>query len=763
MTIELFEHNNDAYNKLYESLSTGNKAAIVHPTGTGKSYIGFKLAEQNPNKRFLWLVPNMNICSVQVNNLINAYPDIDLGNVWFLTYGRLMRLTDKELRNVIFDYIIFDEFHRCGAPCWGIGVKRLLIKQPNAKIIGLSATNIRYLDGRRDMAEELFDSNIVSHISLGEAMATGILCAPQYVIAVYSYDEELKRYHKWIDNVSKESTKKKAVRYINKLKRNIDAAEGMHLVFNKYICNRTGKYLAFCSNRKHMEKIVDCIGAWLSDVDKKPHIYMVESRQSEKDLKEQLDLFISDESNHIKILFSIDMLNEGIHIDSVDGVMLFRPTTSPTVYKQQIGRALSSLSNKEAIIFDFVNNFENINSISPIRDEMKAAVAKYELYGQKSRIVSYDFAIFDETRDCRELFGELDRILSSSWEDYYSEAKQYYERNGNLLISSDYKTHDGLALGQWIKEQRKLKTVRKEATYAKERIARLDEIGMIWNVNDRKWEMHYMAAYEYYMQNGHLNVPSDYISQNGILLGCWISNCRQIRKHHSCGVLTDERIVKLDEIGMIWDRTSEDIWKENYAHVLAYKKAHGNIDVPSEYVTKEGIALGHWITAQRVKNNRNLLSAYQKEALNSIGMRWKSSDDAKWEAMFFLAEEYREDHGDINVPFSYKTESGKNLGRWISKQRAKKRNGMITRDQKDLLDNLGMRWEPLNRWYESYEKALEYYKEHKNVEVNSRYKMDDGFCLGAWIYRQRKRLMSNELSDKKSEMLSAIGIAVDKP
>lgn len=71
------------------------------------------------------------------------------------------------------DYIILDEFHRCGAAEWGKSVRKLLDAHKTAKILGLSATNIRYLDNQRDMAEEIFDGCIASEMTLGEAMAKG--------------------------------------------------------------------------------------------------------------------------------------------------------------------------------------------------------------------------------------------------------------------------------------------------------------------------------------------------------------------------------------------------------------------------------------------------------------------------------------------------------------------------------------------------------------------------------------------------------------
>jgi superfamily II DNA or RNA helicase len=103
-------------------------------------------------------------------------------------------MNDAEIAELNPDYIILDEFHRCGAEQWGKGVQKLLKMYDGVPVLGLSATNIRYLDNQRDMADELFDGNIASEMTLGEAIVRGILNPPTYVISVYSYQKDLDRY-----------------------------------------------------------------------------------------------------------------------------------------------------------------------------------------------------------------------------------------------------------------------------------------------------------------------------------------------------------------------------------------------------------------------------------------------------------------------------------------------------------------------------------------------------------------------------------------
>ena len=199
MGIELFLHNETAYKHSLSLMEQTGKAAVIHPTGTGKSFIAFKLAEDHPGSRICWLAPNEYIYRTQLENL-NRTAQKSGGqaqdNVLFLTYARLMNADETQIASISPSYIILDEFHRCGAAEWGKGVKRLLDAFPDAKILGLSATNIRYLDNRRNMAEELFDGHIASELTLGEAIVKNILPAPVYVMSLYSCQEELKKWEK---------------------------------------------------------------------------------------------------------------------------------------------------------------------------------------------------------------------------------------------------------------------------------------------------------------------------------------------------------------------------------------------------------------------------------------------------------------------------------------------------------------------------------------------------------------------------------------
>jgi superfamily II DNA or RNA helicase len=139
---------------------------------------------ENMDKRFLVLTPSRFIIS-EIRKHISK-PE----HVSFMTYLKAMLLAKSEIKRLKPDYIILDEFHRCGAEEWSSGVDVLLKNYPDVRILGTTATPIRYLDGARNMAEEIFENQIAQNLTLAKAIVTRILPSPRYVSALYTFDED---------------------------------------------------------------------------------------------------------------------------------------------------------------------------------------------------------------------------------------------------------------------------------------------------------------------------------------------------------------------------------------------------------------------------------------------------------------------------------------------------------------------------------------------------------------------------------------------
>ena len=613
--IKLFEHNETAYISAIQMLTETGKAAVIHPTGTGKSFIAFKLCYDNADKKICWLSPGEYIFKTQCENLAAAGSAVPR-NIAFFTYAKLMLMTDAELEEIKPDYIILDEFHRCGAEMWGQGVKRLLNLYSDTPILGLTATNIRYLDNRRDMAD------------------------------------------------------------------------GLDKVFAKHMPKSGGKYIVFCASFDHMNEMADKVKEWFAKVDTEPHIYKAYS--NDPAASKAFSAFKADVSKHLKLLYSIDMLNEGINVDDIDGVILLRPTVSPIIYKQQIGRALSAGKKSNPVIFDIVLNIENLYSIGAVEEEMQIATAYYRSLGEESSIVNDSFSIYDEVKDCRELFSRLNDVLTVSWQTMFEQAKKYYSENGDLEVPARFITNDGYSLGHWIYDQRAVRKGQQTGNLSEEQIEKLNSIGMRWDLyTDYSWEKNFNAAKNYYEKNGHLDVPSRFVTRDGLPLGAWLSS---LRTWESSGIhpkyLSAERKKQLESIGMIWSKL-DYYWEQNFSEALRYYRKNGDLLVPSNFVTDNGVRLGSWIFRQRKLHSGSCkgtpLTAEQTARLNSIGMVWEPEDP--WLMSFNLVKGYYKEHGNINISQSTVV-NGVWLGKWIAEQKKRLKSGKHSDKQREYLNKL---------------------------------------------------------------------------
>lgn len=523
--------------------------------------------------------------------------------------------------------------------------------------------------------------------------------------------------------------------------------------------NRTGKYIVFCANVEHMDDMISKAQDWFYKVDSKPHIYKAYSSDSETS-KAFVD-FKADNSEHLKLLYCIDMLNEGVHVEDISSVILLRPTVSPIVYKQQIGRALSASKSTNPAIFDIVNNIENLYSIDTVKEEMQTAIHYYHTHGGDGVAVNDTFELIDKVADCKSLFEELEGTLSASWEAMYEKAKAYFEEFGDLEVPKDYYTEDGCSLGIWIATQRAVyrgTCSSKGITLTQVQIDKLTAIGMRWErVNDISWEKYYEAAKKYVENHGDLLPTYQYIDEDGLRLGAWICSQRTARKNGITQFgLTEERIARLDEIGMVWD-VPDYLWEEGYSAAVLYHKTHSNLNVPRKYINKNGFKLGTWINRQRTlkRNNSAVLTQEKIARLDLLGIMWDDKFEKHWNDGIKALRDYYKKYGTLQVPSDYISFEGIKLQAWICQQRNKYRAGRLSDEHIQILESMGFEFEVSLCWKERFSLAKKYYEEHRNLDVPSDYVID-GFKLHPWIRRQIRD--AAKLSPKQIEILDSIGL-----
>ena len=757
MGVELFKHNAVAYDKVTKMFKTENRVAVVHPTGCGKSFISLKWLEENRDKRAVFLAPTVSILR-QITKHIESC-GMSMKDFPFLkryTYSKLSRMTDEEISKLDVDMIVLDEFHRCGASEWSRGIANLINKNNSAKVLGFSATPIRYLDEHRNMAEELFHGNVASEITLEEAMVNGILPIPTYINAVYSFKDDIEHMQERIDKEKRETERLQAQQYLEDAKKILERADGLPEIFQKHIKNKAGKYIVFCRDKEHMQRMMEESKSWFQNVNEQIDTYSMASFIPKAENLKVFEEFYHSDNEHLKLLFSIDMLNEGIHVPNIDGVIMLRPTESPIIFKQQLGRALSVGHNSNPIVFDIVNNVQSCEMVSHFyRDLKERALVKFTQTGKKEDKAKIDaFKISDTVRQIQDIFSKIDNCLSLSWDDYYELAVEYYKEHGNLLVPVNY-SKNGMNLGYWITDQRKtMKGQGHRKDLTEEQIEKLESIGMVWDKLKEQWDQTYAIVKAYYDENGSIDGLKDK-KLNGKNLYQWLGD--QIKSYNK-GTLSEERIQLLEQIGVVWNK-NEARWQEMYDLAKKYYEENGSL----LSITDEN--LRNWIQVQRQaykgKGTYTKLSKQQIEKLESIGMVWDVKGKG-FSDMYELAKRYYEEHGDLLLPDKYEID-GKKVSNWIKDKRKAYKKGTLTEEQIEQLETIGMIWDVKEyKWLQMFEQAKQYYDENGNLMLTP----SQNKQLYAWLRIQRDLYIKGEgLSEKQKRLLGEIEISkeIKKP
>ena len=437
--MELYQHNKDAYEKVQAMFGHENRVAVVHATGTGKSFIALQWLYANRDKKCLFLAPTYEIIDQLELHMASQGLNIkDFPNLVCDIYSSLAHMSDEELKNIHFNNIVLEEFHRCGAKVWGECVNTILKNNSDAKVLGLSATPIRYLDHQKNMADELFYGNVASEISLSDAIADGILPMPTYISAAYSFNEDIERIQNKIDKMQNSDDKAICQQQLEEAKRNLEAASGLPEIFEKHILNRTGKYIVFCRDYEHMFKMMQEAKDWLKNVNANVDQYVVYSGQGRDVNQRNLANFEAANNNHLKLLFSIEMLNEGVHVKDIDGVVMLRPTCSPIIYLQQLGRALSVGHNQHPVIFDIVNNINDHKIIYDVYDTVQKKITESGNQCTNHRVDLSEFRIIDELKSSSEFIKALDdmldkdTLLASKYEKIVQDVIKFKQQYGRM-------------------------------------------------------------------------------------------------------------------------------------------------------------------------------------------------------------------------------------------------------------------------------------------------------------------------------------------
>ncbi len=275
---------------------------------------------------------------------------------------------------------------------------------------------------------------------------------------------------------------------------------------------------------------------------------------------------------------------------------------------------------------------------------------------------------------------------ASYWMTHYNELVEYKRQFGDCCVSSKYKSNPKLAY--WVANQRKYF---KSKSLTEDRIAKLDEIGFTWEVdNEAKWMTRYKELIEYKHEFGHCNVMRK--CKRNRQLGRWVHKQRELFKNKA---LQEIRVAKLNQIGFAWQINTassyEASWMTQYEGLVEYKRMCGDCCVPHQWKTNPQLA--NWVRRQRQLFKRKSLADDHMALLNRIGFTWELfNKDEVWMIRYNELVEYKHQFGDCCVPKKGYKENLQ-LANWVQTQRRFFKRKSLADDRIALLNKIGFTWE----------------------------------------------------------------------
>lgn len=752
MSMTLNPVNEAAFQKAVQSLETLNRAAVFHPTGTGKSCIAWKVVEAHPQTTFFWLVAGAQRLALRQAELTRYNGGTLPGNVRFCDCEKLAAATPEQwvrLGEQKPGCIVLDCYHELSAVCWAQSVQKLLRMCPQAKVLGLGVPNGAPVCAA---AQELFADCIVSHMTVAEAMAAGTMPVPSaYAALLWPQEEELATLRARIKNLCMPKGDTSLRVQYEELSWSLRQVENLTVLLPRLLSDTSGHYLVLFESAAYQEKLGTELEQLLRTVDPAVRFYAADHACFADSAA--VETFLSDTAPGPKVLLCVNAPGVQQPLEGLAGVILVRQSSLMSTFKQMLCRALVAAGSRSVPVFDLVAQFEGLGNGRTLQRDCTEAMTRA---GSKTP----GFRQERPMQQTYRLYGKLRREMEARWEVLCQAAADAAAKEGTLELPRSYTIHSGVPVGKWLELQRQVQAGQRPGSLTAEQAAKLEKLGIRWNHRlEAAWEKGFASAQKYRTEHGDLLVPVRYRDKNDFALGEWIVYNRQ---RYLGGNLTQNRIERLEAIGMVWS-TSNDLWEQNYAAATQYYLEHGDLEVPIKYETPSGFGLGVWLGAQRAAHKAGELPQEQVERLDALGMDWTNRNDRKWMSLYDVAAAYYHEHGNLNVPSEYVTPDGVLLGKWVARQRyaylnPDRSSARVTPERKALLDKLGMVWEKYDPWQERYDLALAYKTEHGDLEIPSVYKTADGVWLGSWVSRQRQALNSGSsaLSSERRKLLRTL-------
>jgi len=659
--MKLYPHNQSAYNNIQKVWETTNRTCIIRATGTGKSYIIAEIINSNPKAKCLILAPSIFILSGIKNCLIQ--PD----NCVFYTYQYISLNGNLSIIDNDFDFIILDEFHRIGASFWQDNVNSVLESNVFAKVLGTSATHIRFLDKRRNMAEELFFNSISSNLDLGNSILQKIHKKPIYIASIYNIDKHISE----LEIGLKKRGDKESLNRLNSNKIDWINSIGVDKVISKHLSTERKKIVVFCKDIKHMNYIQKLIQNPLNNILGSVNFLQIHSKLPLVKLQSIFDTFSN--SNSPQVILTVDMLNEGVHINGADTIMMFRDTVSPILYFQQIGRAFHVNQGNQPLIFDFVNNFKIKNSEYEIIKTM-FETPPYETQAKLSRLSKEIIQFTDETIDFQTWLDSFPKSVKT-WDELFDEVKELYLKLGRAPMHREHK---------WLSQQKLLFNQKTLDTEKTQKLLSLDP--EIFKSIVSSWDESYQIVKLFIKKNKRLPLAKE---------SSWIQVQKNRFKKGSLSKNEIEKLLMLDP--SILNLRAISTWEDSYLKLKKFINKNNRIPTTKEF---------YWMAQQRNFFKNGKLSEEQILLLNQLHPELLTS---KLKTEEVLIKEL-----EVLVSSLGKAPSTSQFY-WLSQKKHEFNKGKLS---KELIRKINLilpnyLQEKTKTWEESFDEIKEFYNKNK--------------------------------------------------
>jgi superfamily II DNA or RNA helicase len=479
-------------------------------------------------------------------------------------------------------------------------------------------------------------------------------------------------------------------------------------------------------------------------------------------------------------------LTEGVDVPAVDMVAFLSPRRSRVDIVQATGRAMRRSPGKttgyvlvplyveqaanetvEAAVsrstFDEV--WDVLHSLQE-QDDVLAEIIRY-MGEQKGRGKGFDDSRFADRVDIVGIQIGLESLRSavttrcfeslfSSWDTYFGKLLAFKERFGHCNVETFWQ--EDLSLAKWVTA---LRTRRTKGALSDEQIARLDGLGFVWNWQEKSADENWLRWFQklklFKERFGHCNTST---YGEDASLARWVVSQRVRRKK---GVLNEDQIRNLDELGFVWDfqaQKAQATWMKWYRELEIYVSEHGNPHIPRTHANTK---LGNWVWIQRQRRKGTLkhkgvvdsMTAKQVILMDKLGFRWDVRED-KWAERIEQLKLFKEQHGHCEVGKVVSDDD--ELLVWVGFQQSLMARGKMDAQRKAQLDALGFSWAGKldRRWEEMYALLKQYHSANGHSDVPAKWNEDPKLAI--WLSNQRQRRNKEQMSDEEFRLLDSLGV-----